>query len=280
MPPPTPQLDIQFYQLCCDTALSKGYISEGWMCISPYLEVGAAIAQTAYPHLERTDTRVWIGIWTAFMTALDDCYVHLPDDAVTDFVLRMLSGERQPNPNLEHFATHLRELSQHVDGLRAAIILTSTFNWLASLQIDGVMLDKMISSAAGQFPAWCSVLSGICEGYGVLAFPPEVPFHVIAPAIPDMLVTIRDWNDVFSYYKEERAGEVSTHICLLAQVEKQPKLVVLDAVADATITAHQNICDTLSEHPGALEAWISFARGYVEFHFLSKRYRLGELRLH
>ena len=52
-----------------------------------------------------------------------------------------------------------------------------------------------------------------------------------------------------------------------------------DVVAEDAIIAHENICSILSGHPVAQSAWIAHARGYAEFHYVSKRYRLEELLL-
>ncbi|EJD37288.1 terpenoid synthase [Auricularia subglabra TFB-10046 SS5] len=279
MTTPTVQVDARFYQLCYDTAVSKGYTSDGWMCITPYLEAGVAIAQTSYPHLENMDTRVWIALWTGFLVALDDTYAQVPGNALTFFLVRVLSGQKQPYPNLERFATHLHDVSHHVDDIRAALVLTATFNFLISLRFDGVLLDKELPRAAGRFPSWSSLLSGLCEGYAMFAFPLDIPFDVIAPAVPDMQVMIRNYNDVFSYYKEEKEADTSTHISLLAKMRKQPKLDVLDAVTNDAIVAHQNVCEILAGSPRARDAWVSFARGFAEFHYASKRYLLQELQL-
>ncbi|EJD37269.1 terpenoid synthase [Auricularia subglabra TFB-10046 SS5] len=277
MTTPNIPVDSQLSKLCHERATSRGYLADGWMSIAPYLEAGVAIAQVGYAHLESLEARVWIAIWTGFLTALDDTYPDAPEDAVTFFVVRMLSGQKQPYPGLENFASHLREVAQHADELRAGIILTSTFNWVTSLQIDRVMLNKEIPPAAGRFPTWCSLLSGLCEGFAMFAFPPEVPFHVIAPAIPDMRIAIRNFNDIFSFYKEELAGDSVNQVSLQAKIREAPKLDVLDAITDEAIDAHRSICAALSGNVRAHKAWLAFAKGYAEFHFATKRYRLNEL---
>ncbi|EJD37284.1 terpenoid synthase [Auricularia subglabra TFB-10046 SS5] len=280
MSTPTLALDPVFSTLCYEAASAKGYITEGWASPASYLNVGIAVSQTTFAHLKSTDARIWLALFTAFLAAIDDTSSLAPPTTVRSFIPRMMSGQRQLHPNLESFAAHLRQLSQHTDELRMGIILTSIFNWLNSLEIDRTMLDKEVPRASGRaFATWCGLMSGLGDAFFLHAFPSEVPFHAIAPTIPDMNIFQRNINDVFSFYKEERAGDCSTQISLLAQSSGKPKLVVLDEVAREGIRAHESICEALAEHPEARAAWISFAKGSVEFHFATDRYRLGELRV-
>ncbi|EJD35168.1 terpenoid synthase [Auricularia subglabra TFB-10046 SS5] len=249
------------------------------MALEPYLEVGVRITQMAYGHVKSTDARVWMAIYNGFAICLDDVYAQAPDDAVDLFMPRMLSGQKQPYPNLERFAAHLRDVSHHLDELRTGLFLMSTFNWVISLQVDRVMAEHPVPPAATGFGVWCGQMSGVCGAYGMLIFPPEVPAHVIAPTVPDMMIFIRNFNDVFSFYKEEKAGDTANQICRLAQIRAEPRLHVLEAVAGETIRAHERICNTLAGYPEAQKAWLDFVSGYAAFHWTDKRYRLDELRL-
>lgn len=189
---PTTKLDPAFYRRCYETAVAKGYVADGWPAIEPYLEAGAAIAQMGYSHLKNEETKVWIALHTAFGCAIEDTYTTMPEDAVRGFVRRMLGGERQPYANLEKVAQHIREVSRHVDELRAGLVTTSIFNWFTSLQVDRLVLEQGVPRAADRFVEWCGLMSGQCEAFGMFVFPPEVPFHSFAPALPDMMIVMRN----------------------------------------------------------------------------------------
>ncbi|EJD40376.1 terpenoid synthase [Auricularia subglabra TFB-10046 SS5] len=277
MATPVLEVDAHFHGLCHDVALAKGYMADGWLSLAPYLDFGIAMCQPAFAHLDSMDARVWLALFTAFGGCLDDTYLLVEDTVISSFALRLTSGQRQLHPDLDRFAAHLRELPQHMDETRSGLGLVSIFNWITSLHIDRFMSDKEIPRASGRFAAWYGLLSGANELYAMFAFPPEIPFHILAPAIPDMMVVIRNNNDVFSFYKEERAGEKATQVCILADTTGLTKLDALDTVARVAVDAHESICDALREHPAARTAWLAFARGYVEFHFAAKRYRLDEL---
>ncbi|EJD37094.1 terpenoid synthase [Auricularia subglabra TFB-10046 SS5] len=273
---PTEKLDPGFYRLCHDTALAKGYVAEGWPAIEPYLEANASIAQISYAHLHNTETKVWVALHTAFGCAIEDTYTTVPEDAVSGFVRRMLGGERQPYANLEKVAQHIREVSQHADELRAGLVTTSIFNGKIDLQVDRLMLERGVPRAAERFVEWCGLMSGQCEAFGMFVFPPDVPFHAFAPALPDMMIVMRNVNDVLSFYKEEKAGDAANQISLLAETRQISKLDALDMVTDDALEAHERSCNTLTAD--AQKAWIAFMRGYVAFHWASERYRLKEMK--
>lgn len=94
--------------------------------------------------------------------------------------------------HLEKVAQHIRELSHHVDELRAGLVTTSVFNWFTSLQVDRLVLEQGVPRAADRFVEWCGLMSGQCEAFGMFVFPPEVPFHSFAPALPDMMIVMRN----------------------------------------------------------------------------------------
>ncbi|EJD44865.1 terpenoid synthase [Auricularia subglabra TFB-10046 SS5] len=270
--------DDEFYNICYTVALSKGYAVHETGSIAPYLPVGVNMAATAFAHLPDMSTRVWIALYTAFLTASDDLFL---DDVspVKVFFRRMLLGKPQEDPALDGMAAVLTETAQHFDAIQDAIILTSSFNLITALPVENVMNGVSLRPCAEPYAQWSSVLSGANEAYAMFTFPREVPFKAYAHAIPDMMTFIRNTNDILSFYKEELAGETVNHVSLVAQCRDISHVDALKVVADESAAAYLRVVETLQENPAARTAWLSFATGYIGFHVASKRYRLDELRV-
>ncbi|EJD41663.1 terpenoid synthase [Auricularia subglabra TFB-10046 SS5] len=270
--------DDYFYDLCYRTAVAKGYPVHETGSLAPYLPVGVNMAATAHAHLPDMNARVWIALYTAFLTASDDLFAE--DVApVKVFFRRMLLGQRQEHPALDGMAEVLAETAQHYDAIQDAMILTSSFNLITALPVENLMTGVSLRPCAEPYARWSSVLSGANEAYAMFVFPREVPFQSYAHAIPDMMTYIRDTNDILSFYKEELAGDSVNHVSLTAQCRNISKLEALKLVADECAEAHLRVVETLQGDPVARAAWLSFANGYIGFHAASKRYRLDELRV-
>lgn len=271
-------LDNYLYDLCYKKGLERGYPVHASGSVAPYLSVGVNMAATAYAHLPDVDTRVWIALYTAFLTASDDLFAE--DVApVKVFFRRMLLGQQQEHAALDGMAEVLSDTAQHFDAIQDAIILTSSFNLVTALPVENLMTGVDLRPCAEPYARWSAVLSGANEAYAMFIFPREVPFQSYAHAIPDMMTFIRDTNDIFSFYKEELAGDSINHVSLVAQCRDIPKVEALKLVADECAAAHLRVVETLQGDPIARASWWSFASGYIGFHAASERYRLDELRL-
>jgi hypothetical protein len=100
-----------------------------------YLPSGVIIASTGYAHLKNRSTQVFIAIYTAFLTWIDDAYT---EDVigVDSFNERFITGQQQANEALDGLARLLREINLHYHGIPANVILTASLNYITSTIVD------------------------------------------------------------------------------------------------------------------------------------------------
>jgi Trichodiene synthase (TRI5) len=86
-------------------------------------------------------------------------------------------------------------------------------------------------------------------------------------------------SDIFSFYKEELSGDCGNRICVSADIQGTSKLEVLQQLVDSAVDAHHRVIQILKPYHLALDAYRSFANGYVGFHAVLPRYKLKDLGL-
>ena len=86
-------------------------------------------------------------------------------------------------------------------------------------------------------------------------------------------------SDVLSFYKEERVGETTNQISILAARTKKSKGEVLGELTETTIGIHKRIVKILERSPEASAIYKRFTAGYIHFHTSTARYRLKDLDL-
>lgn len=87
------------------------------------------------------------------------------------------------------------------------------------------------------------------------------------------------FSDVLSFYKEERVGETTNQISVLAARTKKLKLETFTDLTDTTIGLYKRIVKILERSPDACEAFRHYTAGYVRFHTSTTRYQLEDLDL-
>ena len=85
-------------------------------------------------------------------------------------------------------------------------------------------------------------------------------------------------SDILSFYKEELAGETVNYVSLAAACRSATKMDALRETIGRTVQAHHNVLESLKAHAGAHGAYVSFFRGYIEYH-TAPRYKLEEIML-
>jgi hypothetical protein len=98
------------------------------------------------------------------------------------------------------------------------------------------------------------------------------PFPVLlkSPPLP---------SDMFSFFKEELAGETLNFVSMSAQSKEVTKVEALQILADETSQCYNRASQLLESDTEAWEAFRAFCVGYVGFHGLSSRYKLDQLQL-
>ncbi|KAF5390791.1 hypothetical protein D9757_004431 [Collybiopsis confluens] len=273
-----PQMDEPLLQLCYNEATKRGYMVEGDEELKPFIPQGLAIAFTAYAHLDIT-MQVWIALTTAGAIYCDDRLIK-DTSSINVFWERLFRGERQADRALNAFADLILEARKYFPRLTANLIASSVFDFMNSIILDKETLGMEVSPAADNYPTFTRTLSGVAQLYALAIFPAEIEVDRFIQAVPSIMTYISDANDIFSFYKEELAGENVNYVSLWAKSRGCDKIQALYGIIQETAEAHEKVIRILEGEPAALEAYYNFAYGYVGFHtVLDRRYRLDELML-
>lgn len=89
------------------------------------------------------------------------------------------------------------------------------------------------------------------------------------------------FSDILSFYKEELAGENTSHISILSQLHQCSKLGSMQTLVDLTVQGHRRTKEVLASHAEAYDCYAkAYLPGCADFHILAnERYKLDELRL-
>ncbi|KAF8878461.1 isoprenoid synthase domain-containing protein [Infundibulicybe gibba] len=281
MPFPNPQYDHQFAQAACNEALRLGFPSTH--LYSPEFQrafqLGVAMCVTLYPHLS-ISRRYYICVYTACVAYLDNLGLE-GATVVGEFNMLFLRNKKHMHPILDGFAILLRATHEHFSENTASMIITSTLDYISSLIIEYDQQDMMVHTAATNYPGYLRYLTGIGRSFALFFFPPHIPLRTYVQIIPDMMRYIDDVNDIFSFYKEELAGETSNKVCLVARVRGCTKLEAMEHLAQVSIDGARRMAVVLEFHPEACALARKYlVQGYVGFHALSReRYKLDDLLL-
>lgn len=196
------QLDHSFRDDCYANAIQRGFDMN---LIAKALDVGVAIADTAYRHLDNYSTRIFIAVWTGLAVCVDDNY-EAYSDGLKEFFDRFSRREPQRHPVLDYFAAVTHEFPQHWGVVSSNLIVASEIDFFTSSIIDSVIKEmevsnallvkalrllqhslKIQSSMAPHFPEFTRRLSGLSRAYGVMIFPPDLDLKTWIQALPDLI---------------------------------------------------------------------------------------------
>ena len=98
----------------------------------------------------------------------------------------------------------------------------------------------------------------------------------MAPRNVSLFALITACSDLYSFYKEEKAGEKDNLISQLAAINRQTPLRAFRDLADKALQLDLRIKEILGDTPER-KTWESFTAGYAEYHMQTPRYRLREI---
>ncbi|KII85802.1 hypothetical protein PLICRDRAFT_178118 [Plicaturopsis crispa FD-325 SS-3] len=255
-----------------------GYPMEGPQSIGAFVPAAVSMISMAYGHLPNKSTQIFICLYATFFACVDDVYTE-NIGPVRDFNGRFIRRQPQADKILDGFADLLLQCPDHFNGVVANLITAATLNFMTSLLLEHDTKGMAIGASAQKFPVYSRTMSGCADTFGFLVFPADLPLQSFIQAIPEVTVFLNSGNDIFSFYKEELAGEFTNQVSLMADCRGITKVEALRLLEDEVVSAHDRVVDILAQHEGALDAWLKFRHGYVAFHSLAKRYRLDELEL-
>jgi len=267
-----------FTRACCESMVARGWSSETISALQPHLPAGVVMACTAYSHLSSVDTRVFIALYTALHTHLDDVSAeHLEE-------LRSFSSVHCQKGNhtygvLNALSQILHALPQHINRDAANLILTSSLNFITSLLLESEIpqIPMPKHSTDTKFTRYFRGIGGVAEPYALFAFSAEIPWVSYIQALPNMVAVINYGNDVLSFFKEELSGEQTNVISLTATIRDVPKLQIAQELKDEAVASDKLVFDLISPDKTVQDSYKAFRAGYVAFHTSLARYRLHEL---
>ncbi|KAG1883939.1 isoprenoid synthase domain-containing protein [Suillus subluteus] len=271
-------IDKAYYSECCQEAINRGFPMDGEYSIRAYMDVGVAMASNSYAHLPDPAARMWMCLFTAVSTRIDDMMVKGEDMVhVYHFNERFVNCQPQGNPILNALDVVLRKITCLHSPIVSNLITVSTFNFMTSNCLDNETKDMQISPKTPLYPEYSRLLSGLVDGYVFFIFPSMLPIQEYIQCVLDLRIVVNHANDILSYYKEEIDGNTANYLSLMAASHGLTKQDALHEVIEKTVEAHHNILECLRPHTKAYEAYVSFFNGYVKFHAALKRYKMEEI---
>jgi len=138
-------LDEAWYAECCQEAINRGLPMDGKYSIRPFLAVGSTLTATAYAHLPDRSTRMWICLFTAACTTIDDIVDKEQDIGhVYRFNERFANCQPQADPVLSGLDALMREVVHYYSPLISNMIVTSLFDFMSSLLLDHETKDMKV----------------------------------------------------------------------------------------------------------------------------------------
>lgn len=142
------QLDHAFRDACYADAIQRGFDLK---ILAKPLDVGIAIADTAYQSLGSYSTRIFIAVWTALLTHIDDAY-ETYSDGLDQFLDRFTRRLPQRYEVLDQVATMIDEIPQHWGIVSSNLITTSEIDYLTS-----TIIDRAIEGMEVGFSFWSNI---------------------------------------------------------------------------------------------------------------------------
>ncbi|KAG8907576.1 hypothetical protein FRB99_003500 [Tulasnella sp. 403] len=238
------------------------------------------MAETSYAHTS-PEHQYFIALYTAFTFYADD---HCEDDPepIGQFAFRFSTNQRQLNPILDRFASHLKKAFDLWPLIGANAIVSGTFDSMTAMYIEYTTKDMRIIPKAIRYPYYLRTKSGVGPPYSHFIFPKSFREGVNSylQIIPELDYFINCTNDILSFYKESLAGETDNYVHLrAAATEKTPGQVLRELSSEVADTV-QRITLIVSQDAELASIWQKFLHGYLEFHIRTPRYRLRELDFH
>ncbi|KAJ6546765.1 hypothetical protein DFH09DRAFT_1170884, partial [Mycena vulgaris] len=202
-------------------------------------------------------------------------------DCIEQFQRTTLVGGKQPPGPLVHFPAVLAALYTHWDPISANIMVSAAMDFITATAMEGrqeVVCMDVRSSALG-WPKYLRAKSGMAPGYSCAAFPraahPDISTYI--QSLPEIDECLSLLNDIFSFYKEDLAGETMNYVSVRAKVSgKHPKGVLVEMIEEVG-DLHQRIAGILEGNRDAMAAWAELEHGVIAWHFSLSRYKLTEL---
>ncbi|KAF8897325.1 hypothetical protein BD779DRAFT_1667323 [Infundibulicybe gibba] len=242
IPFPTLTYDPSLAKATCDEALRLGFqeVHVFSKTFQKALQPAVALIMTIYPHLEMP-TRLWISL---YMT----CTVYFDEVAEAD--IEAVKAQLRQAYAAERGSFYPYNISprghKHLD-YTTALLLEKDY--------QGMPLHE----AALNYPRYLRDLTGIARPYALFVFPAHIPLQDYVQVLPEITQYLEDVNDLFSFYKEELAGEDDNHVSIIAKIRKWDKVTALKHLAEISIDGSRRIVKVLQSTNPRPVKWLLLA---------------------
>lgn len=134
----------QFEAVCVAEASARGYLADEDPAIRRSLAVGVLMGAHTYAHLPDESVRVYIALYTFFVTYIDDLATSQPE-ALREFVSRFVARQPQQLKVLDDFASFLLEVPRVHNDVACNIILINSLEFMSSYPIQYDVLGIPVS---------------------------------------------------------------------------------------------------------------------------------------
>ncbi|PSS05546.1 hypothetical protein PHLCEN_2v3748 [Hermanssonia centrifuga] len=256
-------------------------IVEGWDLgvppkrYEPHLMASVNISAAAYGHTP-LDVQVHIALYTLMAICVDD--FNVDTHALQEFSTRLHAGLPQLHPVLEYLVYTLHHMSDFYLPYACKVITTASTEFVDMTLFEKETEDMPLSGDALRWAEHKRVCNGIGEAYALFIYDkfsfPDIATHIQANT--DIALLTAYMNDIFSFYKEELAGETRNFIHDRAVTTNKSVSAALTDTVDEIVAAAQTARRILQ---GQKEKDVlgRFMAGYAAFHFHSTRYHLKDL---
>ncbi|KAH8100321.1 isoprenoid synthase domain-containing protein [Cristinia sonorae] len=240
-----------------------------------YTQTGLDIVATAFRHTP-PDAQVLSAICTFCTAAFDDGVVDM--EASLQFTERFIDRRPQLHPLLDLYVDTLVSMRGPYKGYSATAMVANCLDFGNAEMFTRQAGALVLTSDSSQYIEYMRMKEGFSDCYACFIWP-----HATCPdpkryiqAIYGAANFINLVNDMFSFYKEEKAGETWTYVHNYARVHDLTVPEALEKVKQLAIDVVHRIRGVLGEGPER-DAWESFAAGYTQFHLQTARYQLQEI---
>ncbi|TFK26565.1 hypothetical protein FA15DRAFT_270896 [Coprinopsis marcescibilis] len=151
-----------------------------------YIRLGVLMADTSYAHILDLKLRVWIALFTALTTYLDDV-VSSDNHHLRTFTGVLLLGRSHDHPVLNAFISFLKDMPDKFDDFIVNMVVSASMRYLMSIALEVEGKSDQISPHGRKYPGYVRSLSGMPDAYGVFAFPLHLPRSTYIQALPEVM---------------------------------------------------------------------------------------------
>ncbi|TCD63981.1 terpene cyclase [Steccherinum ochraceum] len=240
-----------------------------------YTVTGLDIVATAFRHTP-PDAQVLSAICTFCTAAFDDGIVGM--EASRQFTQRFIDRLPQLHPLLDLYVDTMVNMRGPYKGYSATAMVANCLDFGNAEMFTREAGALKLGPDSGAYVEYMRMKEGFSDCYACFIWPHETcpdPRRYIQ-AIYGAANFINLVNDMFSFYKETKAGETWTYIHNYARVNNLTIPQALEKVKEEAVAVVNRIRNILGEGPER-DAWESFAAGYTQFHLHTARYQLKEI---